>query len=468
MVVRNAIGIDPDAKGFVCAYVNVQEGTVGKRRFMVSEKDLVSFVKWVKAEGDVIVALEGSNGQSRPIEKVLRGEGVIFYSFKPADTDKFRKAVLGQNKDNRKDAEAVARYALALEAQQKLQMHRRVWFVDQELQLLTRVYQSISGQMTAEVNRLWKLVRMASPDLYLAVGGKHPEVELKDNVLTSQGILSLLVENPEIGEWKSFSEAQFFCAMGNRNYQGRGKLIQDLRKVAASFPSISPAMALMIRSSAQQVTEQKGRLAEIMKMLEQITQRNAAVQALKQIRGIGTITASRLVAEIVDSRRFLRDDNLASYSGFGLKEHSTGEMSRMVHSEMFNHRLKDAFMTAARNVVCCDPNSHLAGYCRNLVKNGMTTLEAYKRVARALVRVIFKVLSSVTETGSGTPVEEQRQGQSDMASGLIRSDDSHESDIPLMPPHESKARKSAKIKTEPANADRTEKRGRGKTVKKTA
>ena len=72
-------------------------------------------MKWVKGEGDVIVAIEGSNGLSRPLEKALREAGSSSTPSSPADTDKFRKAVLGQNKDNEKDAESVARYAMAME-----------------------------------------------------------------------------------------------------------------------------------------------------------------------------------------------------------------------------------------------------------------------------------------------------------------------------------------------------------------
>ena len=114
---RNAIGIDPDARGFVCAYVKRSEAKVAARGYMATDADLRRFLKWVQSEGDVIIAIEGSNGWSRPIEKTLHEAEVIFYSFKPADTDRFRKAVLGQNKTNRRDAESVARYAIALEAQ---------------------------------------------------------------------------------------------------------------------------------------------------------------------------------------------------------------------------------------------------------------------------------------------------------------------------------------------------------------
>ena len=159
-----AIGIDPDAKGFVCALVKGEESKV-IRRFGATDHEVQSFIRWVKTVGDVIVAIEGGNGQSRPIEKGLRKAGVVFYSFKPADTDRFRKALLGQNKNNEKDAESVARYAMALETQGKLSRYRRMWFPDAELQLLTRSYERISAEKTAEMNRLWKTLRLASPDL---------------------------------------------------------------------------------------------------------------------------------------------------------------------------------------------------------------------------------------------------------------------------------------------------------------
>ena len=394
---RNAIGIDPDSKGFICVAVKLSETKVTTRGYMTTDSDLKSFLRWVKGEGDVIVAIEGSNGLSRPIEKALREAGIIFYSFKPADTDKFRKAVLGQNKDNRKDAESVARYAMALEAQGKLDRYRRVWFADQELQLLTRSYERKSQEMTAEVNRLWKLIRLASPDLYLALGGNNPEVELSENILKTQGILTLLSEKPDFGEWKTLSDEELQEAMGRGNCKGRRELIQELRKVMGSFPSVLPGVALMIRNSAQQIQRFKQERIDITKMLDVLTRDTIAVQSLKETRGIATITSTTMIAEIIDIRRFAREDSLACYSGLGMKEHSTGDTVRMVPSQLFNHRLKDAFMTAARNFVIFNPDSHLAGYYRNLVKAGMPRMEATKRVARALVRVIYRKLSALNE-----------------------------------------------------------------------
>jgi transposase len=446
MGARNAIGIDPDSKGFICAYVKFSETKVTTKGYMATEEDLGSFLKWVKGEGDVIVGIEGSNGLSKPIEKALREAGVIFYSFKPADTDRFRKAVLGQNKNNQKDAESVARYAMAMESQGKLERYRRVWFADTELQILTRTYERKSQAMTAEVNRLWKWLRYASPDLYLALGGGHPEVELKENMLKRQGILALFSEKPNISEWKNLSDEELLESMGG-NEKGRRALIQELRKVAGNVKSVTPAMALMIQESAGQIQRFKREQSDITKMIGELTKEYPAVQALKEKRGIGTITAATMIAEIIDIRRFVCEDNLASYSGLGRREYSTGDSTRMVSTRLFNHRLKDVFMTAARNYVLFNADSHLAGYYRNLVKAGMNPVESTKRVARALVRVIFRILSSLVEKSEEKkPLEENlTAGESDMASGSLRSDQSHTSDISLSSLGGSKAGKAKRV-----------------------
>ena len=464
---RNAIGIDPDSKGFICAHVKLSERKVTTKGYVATEADLERFLKWVKDQGDVIVGIEGSNGLSKPIEKTLREAGVIFYSFKPGDTDTFRKAVVGQNKDNKKDAESVARYAMALESQGKLERYWRVWFADTELQILTRGYERNSEAMTAEVNRLWKLVRLASPDLYLALGGNNPEVELKQNILQSQGVLALLGEKPNVGEWKNLSDEEFLSAMGG-NSKGRHALIQELRKVAANVKPVTPAVALMIQGSAGQIERFKREQRDITKMLDELTKECPEVQRLKEMRGIGTITATTMISEIIDIRRFVREDNLASYSGFGRKEHSTGETTRMISTQSFNHRLKDIFMTAARNYVLYNPDSHLAGYYRNLVKAGMDPMEATKRVARALVRVIFRTLSSLVGKAEVEQLSEQNRkaGESDMASGSLRSDRSHESNIPLSSLRGSKAKNAKRDKRAATKSSRSKMSKEGEVVSK--
>lgn len=170
-----AIGIDPDSAGAVCALVDAALPKVLVQEFPISSDGLEQLVYWVTRQTDTVIALEGRNGQSKPFERTLRNAGVQFYSFTAYEVSKFRSAVLGQNKNNEKDAEAVARYALALETQNRLERSRREWFVDEDLQTITRLYSQKRMEMTRETNRLWKVLRKASGDLYLAFRGCHPE-----------------------------------------------------------------------------------------------------------------------------------------------------------------------------------------------------------------------------------------------------------------------------------------------------
>ncbi len=453
---KGAIGIDPDSKGFLCALVSDGKAQTSTRRFSVSQEGLRDFLGWVGAQGTPLVGIEGTHGQSRPVEKALRDAGVVFHSFKPADTEKFRKAVLGQNKNNERDAESVARYSLALEAQGKLEQYRRVYSPDMELQVLTRRYECLSAELTGEVNRLWKLLRDACPDLYLRLGGENGEIEQRGKVLKNQGILNLLISRPDLGEWKVLSESQMREAMGGGDYKGRGELIAELQEAAASFSAVSAGIAMVIRHSAGQIQRFKAQQGELVRMLDSLTESNRAVQCLKSRRGIATLTAAKMVAEIIDIRRFAREDSLACYSGLGMKEHSTGNSTMMVPTRLFNHRLKDAFMTAARNVVLYDPDSHLAGYYRNLVKAGMRPLEATKRAARALVRVIFRELSALSEMKTEDLQQNiAKEGEGDMASGVTRSGRGRKSNMSPSSRRVSKSMRTKKVNTSRALAART-------------
>ena len=74
-----------------------------------------------------------------------------------------------------------------------------------------------------------------------------------------------------------------------------------------------------------------------------------------------------------------------------------------------------------------NPDSHPAGYYRNMVKEGMKKTDARKRVARALVRVFFKDLYSLVELDNNSDkVEDEKRGkENDMANGISRSDKDH-------------------------------------------
>jgi transposase len=444
---QKVVGIDPDASGFVCVLIGGRPEQPIRKRFSVSKEDLERFVGWLREERTDLVALEGIHGQSTPIEHALREAGLVFYSFKASDTEKYRQAVLGENKNNERDAEGVARFALSMQEQGKLEQWRRVWEPDTDLRLLSRRYESVGKQLTGEVNRLWKLLRQASADLYLALGGKLQEVDSAPRVLKNEGILTLLATTPQIGQWKELSEDELMQSMGGGEYKGRREFVRQLMAITAKLPEVSRWTSLVIRRSAQQIALFKREQIELESGLEDIGIGRPAVQRLDAMRGIGTITASGLIAEIIDIRRFPSEDNLASYSGLGRVEDKTGERESTKRPRKYNRRLKDLFMTAALKVVQFDPNSHLAGYHRNLVKKGMESTEAAKRVARALVRVVYRELSGLVTTTSEEPTAEaERKGKGGVASGRSRGDKQRLSNTPPSSPKDNGAPERTKVK----------------------
>jgi transposase len=401
-----AIGIDPDSAGAVCALVDAALPKALIQEFPISSDGLEQLVQLVTRQTDTVIALEGRNGQSKPFERTLRNAGVVFYSFTAYEVSKFRSAVLGQNKNSEKDAEAVARYALALETQNRLERSRREWFVDEDLQTITRLYSQKRMEMTREINRLWKVMRKASGDLYLAFRGCHPELPSTQSLLKLKGVVKLLALCPDISSWHLLTKQGLLELAGGAR-KGRMQWIEALQLLSSRLQPFSTTTVLLIQSSAAVVMVLWETLERLQKQLEELSKGNKAVQRLCEHRGIAVLTAATMVAEIIDVRRFPTNNHLASYAGLARHEHKTGRSGTEIATSLHNHRLKNAFFAAAKNIILNNPDSHLTAYYRSLIKRGMSNTEAYKRVGRALARRLYRELLALNK---GEVVELPRFG----------------------------------------------------------
>lgn len=101
-----AIGVDSDSLGAVCVLVDVSISRVVVQEYAITDEALGRFVRWVRQYPDAVVALEGHHGDGKPFECALRRAALPFHSFSAFEVSRFRAAVLGQNKNNQRDAEA--------------------------------------------------------------------------------------------------------------------------------------------------------------------------------------------------------------------------------------------------------------------------------------------------------------------------------------------------------------------------
>ena len=105
------VGIDPASGDFECAFIRTGERKATHRTFTIRVTELDRMIEWIRNEQIDVVAIEGSGGYTRPLERALRSAEIPFYSIDPYRITRYRQAVLGQHKNNQKDAVAVAYFA---------------------------------------------------------------------------------------------------------------------------------------------------------------------------------------------------------------------------------------------------------------------------------------------------------------------------------------------------------------------
>jgi hypothetical protein len=207
------IGIDPSSGDYQCALITQGEKKLTHKTFLVTNVALNSFISWVQEEDVDIIAMEGQGGFCIPLENSLRREHIPFFSFNAFQIARYRQAVLGQHKNNRKDASAVAYYALTLYAHNELEHFKRTWFPDPILRPLTRMYEQKQKEATREINRLWKCIHAISGDLFLFLRNLVVESG-RESPFTQFWLLRLLSIYPDIHEWQFISTQELVDASG--------------------------------------------------------------------------------------------------------------------------------------------------------------------------------------------------------------------------------------------------------------
>ena len=205
-------------------------------------------VQWIQTEGIDVVAIEGSGGYTRPLEHALRKSGITFYSIDPYRITRYREAVLGQHKNNQKDAVAVAFFVREQANRGNLETYRRRWFPDETLRPLVRLYEQKQREATREINRLWQRIQNVSGDLFLALR-KLAEGTHKTRCLTQQWLLKLFAWYPDLSTWQAFTREGIAEIIEEHRTKIIDK-IMGLKNIAAGVPKNSAVARVELQVAA--------------------------------------------------------------------------------------------------------------------------------------------------------------------------------------------------------------------------
>jgi len=121
--------------------------------------------------------------------------------------------------------------------------------------------------------------------------------------------------------------------------------------------AVPEALKPMLQEVFSEILELERRIEEVKRQLERLTEHDPAVQAVRQIDGIGVMTSTALVASAVDAKNFRSGRHLASWIGLTPREYSSGNTRRIggmskrgdVYLRMlFIHGARSAMLAAAR------------------------------------------------------------------------------------------------------------------------
>lgn len=126
--------------------------------------------------------------------------------------------------------------------------------------------------------------------------------------------------------------------------------------------------------------------------LNQAARQNRMVRFQREIDGIGTIGAVKIVATVVDAQRFPSAGKYLSYCGLVKHEKLSGGRSYGRRKPRYSRILKSVYKTAAMAVLNGD--NPFRRYYQRLVDQGLADYNARHAVARSIARISYGMLKS--------------------------------------------------------------------------
>lgn len=132
--------------------------------------------------------------------------------------------------------------------------------------------------------------------------------------------------------------------------------------------------------------------AEYEKQFNTIVRKNKLVAHLTRVDGIGDIGAVKIVACVIDARRFPNRGKYLSYCGLVKHEKLSGQRSYGRRQPRFNHMLKGVYKTAAHALI--GKNNPINEYYESLRAKGVAEHNARHAVSRYIARITYGMLKS--------------------------------------------------------------------------
>jgi len=286
------------------------------------------------------VGIEGSGGFGAPLAHVLRAAGEEVVEVPARLTARQRRRLRGPGKSDPGDALAIAR-VVACEAD--LPPAGRSGLAS-DLKVLCSYRTQLLGERTRQANRL-------HADLTVLAPGYAGQLPAFGSAVRQRGVGELLALRAGVRARLAERRLARVVALGTE------------------IDALEEQIAALVRACGTRLTE---------------------------IRGVGTLTAARLLAETGDARRYPSAAAFAMAAGVAPIRASSGKVQRHRLNRGGNRQLNLALFTTALVQSRCDPRAR--GYLERKRAEGKSWKEAMRCLKRHLANVVYRqMIADLTE-----------------------------------------------------------------------
>jgi len=341
------------------------------------------FRKIEKQEGGKIsFALEGKNGYSAPLDRILLDQGFTLYNVDNLKLKRFREAFAGEWRDDERDSLMLSKM---LKLKDYINSERERVFIKIEkpslitegLKLLSRHQQTLINEKIRLINRLGKKLLEVCPQI------------LKLGKLKNKKIIAVLAKYPDFSKYKRITLKSLL------KIKGIGKikapfLVKRLNNIEY-MSGLTDIYQTIILSYAQRILKLQKEIEDIDRKLDEIGEKSEEVKHLKTIPGVATKLASRLIGEIENINRFPSEKQLAIYCGVACVDNNSGKVTKAKAVYKANKICKQTLITMAGCSIRFSPQCK-AYYLKKRAE-GKTHNHTLRCLARQLIKVIYKMLT---------------------------------------------------------------------------
>ena len=341
------------------------------------------FKKIEKKEGGKIsFALEGKNGYSAPLDRILLDQGFTLYNVDNLKLKRFREAFAGEWRDDERDSLMLSKM---LKLKDYINSEREKVFikiekpspVTESLKLLSRHQQTLIDEKVRLTNRLSKKLLEVCPQI------------LELGKVKNKKIIAILVKYPDFSKYKRITLKSLLKTKGIGKKQAPF-LLKRLNNIEY-MPGLTDIYKTIILSYAKRISELQKEIEDIDKSLDEIGEKNKGVNHLKTLPGVATKLASRFIGEIGSIHRFPSEKQLAIYCGIACVDNNSGKVTKTKAVYKANKICKQTLITMAGGSIRL--SLQCKAYYLKKRAEGKSHNHTLRCLARQMIKVIYKMLT---------------------------------------------------------------------------